>query len=79
MRLGLGPPRLHQQVPAERGEVAGQEGAVGLDALAAAGQHVAQQMLGLGPAAERLVGRGEDGAAGERDRGGRGPAWPPSA
>ena len=52
-RLGLGPPRLLQQIRADRDEVFGQDGAVGLDGLAAASQHVATQPLGLGPAAER--------------------------
>ena len=50
----------------ERSEIVGQEGAVGLDGLAAAGQRFAIQALGLGPSAERLVDGGEVAAAHER-------------
>ena len=41
---------------AELSEIPGQEGTVGLFGLASSGERLAQQTLGLGPPAERLVG-----------------------
>ena len=51
---------MPEQVPAQRGEVIGQEGALGPSGLAAAGQRVAPQGLGLGPAVEGFVGVGQE-------------------
>ena len=64
--LGRWPLPLQEQVAAEAGLVAGQARAVEALLLTAACQVIAPDHLGVGPAAEQLVSRGEVVAAKER-------------